>query len=195
MKNVSIILGGLSLAGVATLFYLHFSGSKNSKPATVNSKAGDSHTHGQIGYFEMDSIEQKYEYIKTVREQLKKEEDNITNELGNMKKNYMGRIQQLQSKAATMSQQEGEAAQQEINQMQLSLQQKEAKLTQDLQEKQFKMLKEINEKITAYLKGFNESKKFAYIISRSPGDFVYFADTAYNVTNELVKGLNEAYKK
>jgi outer membrane protein len=107
----------------------------------------------------------------------------------------MGRIQQLQSKAATMSQQEGEAAQAEINQMQVSLQQREAKLTQDLQEKQFKMLKEINEKMTEYLKGFNEKKKFAYIISRSPGDFIYFADSAYNITNELIKGLNEAYKK
>lgn len=195
MKNASIVLGGLSLAGVLTLFFLHFSGSKTNKTSTGDKNTAGSHTHGQIGYFEMDSIEQKYDYIKSVREQLKKEESNITNELGNMKKNYMGRIQQLQAKAATMSQQEGEAAQQEINQMQISLQQREAKLTQELQEKQFKMLKEINEKITEYLKGFNQNKKFAYIISRSPGDFVYFADTAYNITNELLKGLNEANKK
>ncbi|HSC53446.1 MAG TPA: OmpH family outer membrane protein [Phnomibacter sp.] len=195
MKNVSTILGGLSLAGVIALFFLHFSGSKSPKPNTAGASAAVSIPHGPIAYFEMDSIEQKYDYVKTVRDQLKREENNISSELGNMKKSYMGRIQQLQAKAATMSQQEGEAAQAEINQMQMNLQQKEAKLTQELQEKQFKMLKEINEKIVEYLKGFNENKKYAYIISRSPGDFVYFADSAYNITNELIKGLNAAYKK
>ncbi|MCC6762395.1 OmpH family outer membrane protein [Phnomibacter sp. MR] len=195
MKNVSTILSILSLAGVAGLFVMQFAGgSSTSKSANAAAKT-DSHTHGQVGYFEMDSIEQHYAFVKNVRDQLKKDEDNITAELGGMKKNYMGRIQQLQAKAPTMSQQEGEAAQAEINQMQMTLQQREAKLTQDLQEKQFKMMKEINDKIADFLKTFNANKKYAYIISRSPGDFVYFADSTYNITDEVIKGLNAAYKQ
>lgn len=195
MKNTGTILGGLSLAGVIALFILQLNGKKGGQQQASANKASDSHTHGQIGYFEMDSVEQHYEYIKNARQQLKKEEDNISAELAGMKKNYMSRIQQLQSKANTMSQEEGSAAQAEINQMQVNYQQKEAKLTQDLQEKQFKMLKEINDKIAEYLKGYNQDKKFAYIISRSPGDFVYFADSAFNITAEIIKGLNAGYKK
>ncbi|QGW29031.1 hypothetical protein GLV81_13800 [Phnomibacter ginsenosidimutans] len=118
----------------------------------------------------------------------------MSTELGGLKKNYMGRIQQLQAKAPTMSQQEGEAAQAEINQMQMTLQQREAQLTQNLQEKQFKKMKEINDKIAEFLKSYNSSKKFAYIISRSPGDFVYFADSTYNITDDVIKGLNATYK-
>lgn len=194
MKNLSTILSGAALAGVAVLFFLHFSDRSSSNVSKPTSKT-ESHTHGQIAYFDMDSVEQHYDFVKQVREELKKQENNISNELNNMRKGYMGRIQQLQSKAPGMSQQEGEAAQAEINQMQVNLQQQEAKLTKELQDKQFKMMQEINEKITSYLKQYNNGKNYSYIISRSPGDFIYLTDTAFNITNELIKGLNEQHKK
>lgn len=195
MKNLATILSAVALVGVGVLFFLFFKGNKSTKSAPIVNGNTDSHTHGQIGYFEMDSIEQHYSFVKEVREQLKKQEDNISNELNSLKKSYMTRIQQLQQKAPTMSQQEGEAAQAEINQMQLTLQQKEAKLAQDLQERQFKMMQEINDKITTYLKVYNEQKKFSYIISHSPGDFVYFTDSSFNITNDVINGLNESFKK
>jgi outer membrane protein len=194
MKNISTIMSGAALAGVAVLFFLHFSQpAKPDLPKT--SVKADSHTHGQIAYFDMDSVEQHYDFIKQVREELKKQETNISNELNTMRKGYMGRIQQLQAKAPGMSQQEGEAAQAEINQMQINLQQQEAKLAKDLQDKQFKMMQEINEKIASYLKEYNNGMNYSYIISRSPGDFIYLTDTAFNITNDLIKGLNETHKK
>lgn len=195
MKNLSTILSALALVGVIALFAMQLSGNKPKPVAGKANNNGGPHTHGMIGYFEMDSIEQHYSFIKEVREQLKRQEENITSELEGTKRSYMGRIQQLQAKAPTMSQQEGEAAQAEINQMQMNLQQKEAKLAQNLQEKQFKMMQEINTKITEFLKGYNEEKKFAYIISHQPGDFIYFTDSTLNITADVIKGLNEAYKK
>jgi len=195
MKNLSLILSSLALAGVAILLFLRFKESGNGEKKIGISTKSEGHTHGQIGYFEMDSLEQHYDYIKEVRSQLKRQEDEINAELNGMKKSYMGRIQQLQQKASTMSQQEGESAQAEINQMQMNLQQQEAKLSQELQEKQFKMMQEINNKIAEFLKGYNENKHFAYIISHSPGDFVYYSDSAFNITTDLIKGLNSSYKK
>ena len=111
------------------------------------------------------------------------------------KKGYMNRIQQLQAKAPNMSQQEGEAAQAEINQMQLNMQQKEARLAQGLQEKQFKMMQDINNKIAEFLKVYNSDRRFSYIISHQPGDFLYYSDTVYNITADVLKGLNDLAKK
>jgi outer membrane protein len=195
MKNVGTILSGLALAGVAILFYLHFGSSKAGSKTVHAQNAGASPATGAIAYFEMDSIEQHYDYVKEVREELKRQETNITNELNNLKKSYMGRVQQLQEKAPSMNQQEGEAAQAEINQMQLTLQQKEAKLAQELQEKQFKMMQEINNKISDFLKSYNAGKRYSFILSHAPGDFIYFADTTYNITNEVIKGLNQTKQK
>jgi outer membrane protein len=189
-------LSSLALAGVVTMFFLRSGGSNSgTSHAAKGNDTTDHHTHGQIGYFEMDSIERHYAYIKEVREQLKIHEDQINNEMNSLKKGYMGRIQQLQSKAPNMSQQEGEAAQAEINQMQLNMQQKEAQLGQSLQEKQFKMMQDINNKIMAFVKVYNQNKKFAYIISHQPGDFIYYNDSTFDITKDLIKGLNDSYKK
>jgi outer membrane protein len=196
MKHINTVLNIISLAAIAVLFFLFLK--KGVSASEVKHSAKDTarmSNTGSIAYFEMDTLERHYNYIKDVQYQLKGRQQAITNELDATKKSYMGRIQQLQGKAATMSQQEGEAAQAEINQMQVELQQKEARLTQELQEQQFKLMQDINKKIEDYLQIYNKDKKFAYILSHSPGDFIYFKDSTNNITEELIKGLNEGYKK
>lgn len=195
MKNFNnIALAVLALA-VAVLFFIQFKGNAGKTTGTAKASTGkqEDSQSGRIAYFEMDSIEQKYLYIKEVQSKLKQREQVMTAELQGMRNGYMGRIQQLQQKASTMSQQEGEAAQAEINQMERSLQQKEAKLAQELQEEQFKLMQDINKKIEVYLTEYNAAKGFAYIISKQAGDFIYFRDSTLNITDELVKGLNEKY--
>ena len=143
----------------------------------------------------MDTVEHNYNYIKDVQEQLKGRQLAITNDLNATKKSYMGRIQQLQSQAATMNQQQGESAQAEINQMQNELQQKEARLTQELQEQQFKLMQDINKKIEDYLQTYKKYKKYAYILTNSAGVLIYFKDSANDITDDIIKGLNDGYKK
>jgi outer membrane protein len=198
MKHLSLIISGIALAGVAYLLYLHLGENHAGKTKGLTKTASDNlqiPEHGHIAYFEMDSVEQQYAYVKEVRSQLKSKQENIANELNNMKKGYMSRIQQLQNKAATMSQQEGEAAQAEINQMQETLQQKEGRLTQELQDQQFKLMQDISKRIEAFLKEYNTQKGYAYIFSHSAGDFIYYKDSVHNITADLIKGLNEAHNK
>jgi outer membrane protein len=197
MKNFNSIATGIVAVAVAILYFLHFSGNSSnaSKLKSTKNDSTASFTAGRIAYFEMDSIESQYQYIKEVQAQLKSKEQSMAGELQGMRNTYLGRIQQLQQKAPGMSQQEGEAAQAEIDQMQRNMQQKEATLSQNLQEQQFKQMQAINKKIEDYLADYNKDKGFSYIFSRQAGDFIYFKDTAYNITTEVVKGLNDLYNK
>ena len=43
------------------------------------------------------------------------------------------------------------------------------------------------------MKEYNKDKKYAIILAKS-GDNILYADPAYNITNEVVKGMNQAYK-
>jgi outer membrane protein len=52
---------------------------------------------------------------------------------------------------------------------------------------------EIKAKIEEYLREYNNASAYTYIVSYEPGLF-YYKDTAYNITADLVKGLNERYK-
>jgi outer membrane protein len=53
--------------------------------------------------------------------------------------------------------------------------------------------RDIKNKIEEYLKGYNENNKFSYIVAYEPGLF-YYRDTMFNITNDVLKGLNELKK-
>ena len=55
-------------------------------------------------------------------------------------------------------------------------------------------MQEVKSKIEDFLKEYNRDKGYSYIISYEPGLF-YLKDTIYNITRDVVKGLNELYGK
>jgi outer membrane protein len=190
MKNISGILNIILLIAVGVLYFLFFKKNNTAakSPAVASGVANVS--SGKLAYFDMDSVENRYTYIKNMRDQLKSKEQGINGEMMGLKKKYMDRIQQLQAKAQTMSQQEGEAAQAEINQMQQKIQAREGELTQSIQGDQLKMMQDINKKIEEYLKVFNKDNKYSFIFSHQPGDFIYYKDSLSNITTEVINGLN-----
>jgi len=89
-----------------------------------------------------------------------------------------------------------EKAQQEYNRI--------AKLEQDLQALSNKLQSELmseNEKnslqlrdsINAFLKEYNKTKGYSMIISNTGFDNLLYADSIYNITKEIVDGLNARY--
>lgn len=193
MKNFTNILLFILLLAVAVLFYLHFSNSNGkTKPLANNTK--DSSSAVRIAYFEMDSIESKYDYLKDVRADLRSLEQSKGNELNSMRNDAKQRLQSFQSKGQSMTQEEIQKANEELMALDNKIKVEEQKKSQELQDESIKKLQEVKKVIEDYLKEFNANKKYTYILSSS-NDIFYYKDTVYNVTNEMLKGLNEAYKK
>jgi len=55
------------------------------------------------------------------------------------------------------------------------------------------MTKLMRKQIEDYLAEFNKQKGYAYIFSYEPGFIMYYKDSLYDVTRDLVQGLNEKY--
>ena len=53
--------------------------------------------------------------------------------------------------------------------------------------------KALADSVHNYLAQFNKDKKYAMILAKS-GDNILYADKSLNITNEVVKGMNKAYK-
>ena len=193
MKNSSLIINATLATAIAILFYLHFSSKKSTVSATTSNSAVASGNF-KIGYFEMDSIENHYEYFKEVRNTLRGKEQDNGRQLAEMKNTFAAKYQDLQKSAQSMSQAELAGKQQELMQMEKTFQNKEQMLNHDLQNESFKRLQEVKRKIEDYLKDYNKDKGFSYIMTNAP-DLVYLKDTAYNITNDLIAGLNSQYKK
>ena len=53
---------------------------------------------------------------------------------------------------------------------------------------------EVISHIKKYCLEYNKDKKYSLIIANEPG-LIYYKDTAFNITSELLKGLNELFDK
>ena len=148
-----------------------------------------------MAYFDTDSLEAHYQYFKDVLDQVKGKENEMNAELGNMEKSYQKKISEWQKKASTMTPAEGQEAQQEYAQMQQNYQTRKQTLQESLMKHNEDLKADIRKKIEDYLKEYNKGKGYNYIISYEANSFIYIRDTANNITDELVSGLNADYKK
>lgn len=198
MKNASLILNVVLLVAVAVLFYLHFSSTR--KPAETT-KVASSNSAGKvpagdfrIAYFEMDSLNNSFTMVKEVKAELSKEEEKVNSELARLQKSYNDKFTQYQSQAQTMSSQESENANRDIVQMQQRFASAKQQMEMRLQDLSMRKMQEVKNKVEEFLKEYNKSRGFTYILAYEPG-FMFYRDSAYDITDDLVKGLNEKYKK
>jgi outer membrane protein len=193
MRNLAIVPGILALVlSLVLLFH------KPVTPAATETKTSGSQTSGnnfRMAYFNLDSLELHYQYFKDVLDQVKGKENEMNAELGGMEKSYQKKITEWQKKAQVMTQSESQEAQQEYAQMQQNYQMRKQTLQESLLKHNEDMKSDIRKKIEDYLKDYNKSKGYNYIISYEANSFIYIRDTANNITDELISGLNASYKK
>jgi outer membrane protein len=193
MKNYILGVNIALIIGVAVLFYLHFSSQKLNATGNTNVSAGSGSF--KIAYFEMDSVQNQFEYFKEVRSELNAKDQELGRELSQLENNFRTKYQDLQKTGNTLSQAEVANRQQELVELDKNLKNKKQIMDQEMQDEQFKKLQDVKKKIEDYLKEFNKNKSFAYIFANMPEMNMYYKDTMYNVTIDVVKGLNETYKK
>jgi outer membrane protein len=142
----------------------------------------------------MDSIEANFVLWKQVQAEVVKRESGINDTINQMRNGFQNYYQKLQAQSANLSPRQKDSLGNELAQMDAEIKNRTAELNQKYQTYFMTRQQEIVTKIKNYCKEFNKDKKYSYIIAREPGLF-YYTDTAYNVTSELLKGLNAFYTK
>lgn len=193
MKNGLLISNVILAIAVAVLFYLQFKTGTTNKNNTKNNIAVQNGPF-KIAYFEMDSLENNYEYFKEVRAQLRTKDQSVSAELNQIKTAYYNTYKEYNEKAAGMTQAEQATWQQKLDQLQKNYQDKEQMLSQEMQDESFKKLQDVKKRIESFLKEYNKDKNYAYILINQ-SDIIYYRDSAFNITNDVLTGLNAAYKK
>ena len=75
------------------------------------------------------------------------------------------------------------------------LQELEAKLTQDIMLENQKLNAQLADSLTNFLKVFNADGRYHVILSNTAKDNVLMANEHYDITDEVITGLNARYKK
>jgi outer membrane protein len=197
MKNGLLILNVILLIAVGVLFYLHFSSRPEAvkPPQAANNNILPGATSGsRIAYIEMDSLENNFAMIRDVKSELSRKEESMNNELTGLEKRYRARASELQGQAPTMNQVQSEEATKEMMQMQQSMQSRKQELDQQYQNLYMDKMKDVKTRIESFLKDYNKDKGYTYILAYEPGLF-YYRDSTFNITRDVINGLNKLYKK
>lgn len=149
----------------------------------------------KIAYVEVDSIMSQYKFCKEYSLILQKKQQNIENTLA-------GKQNSLQTAAAKFqqdvqsnkyTQQQAEAVQASLQKQSADLQALQQRLGAEFQNETATFNKALRDSIQHYLAAYNKDKKYSLILSKA-GDNILYADKAYDITNEVIAGLNKAYK-
>ena len=152
-------------------------------------------TELKLAFVEVDSIMTQYTFCKEKSADLEKKGNNIQNTLAQKQQALQNAAVKFQQdiQANKYTQQQAEAVQASLQKQNNDLQALNQRLTAEFQTETEKFNEELRKNIQAYLAEYNKDKKYSIIFSKQ-GDNILYADKAYDITKEVVAGLNKAYK-
>jgi outer membrane protein len=195
MNKVLLIINALLLGAVGYLYYLHYNYTSADEKKHANEKAAVLNSF-KIAYFELDSVQNNYVYYKQVRDYLTKKDQDNTEKLNRIKRDYLNKYQEYQKKGAQLSEKEQNDYQQMLMKLQNDYQETTENVSNEMNAEATEKLQSVKKKIEDFLKGYCATKGLAYVFAASDRDnFLYYKDTIRNITPDIIKGLNEDYKK
>ena len=182
------------LIAVIVLYVLHFSG----KTKNVEEQTGLSAVvpNAKIVYINMDSLLSNYEQSRELNEAFLKKVENNRTELNMKAKMFEQEVVAFQQKLDNngfVTRERAEQAQADLMVKRQNLQKLDQELMETTQREQIELNQKLFTEITNFLKEYNKTKKFDIIISKA-GDNLLYANPKYDITNDVVKGLNKRYK-
>ena len=149
----------------------------------------------KIAYVEVDSIMSQYKFCKEYSLILQKKSQNIENTLAAKQNSLQAPAAKFQQDVQNnkYTQQQAEAVQANLQKQGADLQALQQRLGAEFQNETNTFNKALRDSIQHYLAAYNKDKKYGLILSKA-GDNILYADKAYDITNEVIAGLNKAYK-
>jgi outer membrane protein len=195
MKKTKYILKGFLMLAMAFMF-TQCADNKNANEGNATPAATLASGELKIAYVEIDSLLTKYRFWNDLNEMMIQKEENIRTTLNEKAKELEQEMREFQRKLENNGFASRERAEQEnlrIAQKQRDLQQLQEKLANELQTENQKNSLQLRDSINSFLKIYNKDKGYSLIFSNTGFDNLLYADKAFNITEEIVEGLNARY--
>ena len=164
------------------------------QPAAVdNTPAGGL----KIAYVEVDSLMTQYEFCKEFTLTLQKKSNNARNTLtqkGQQLQSAAANFQQKLQNNGFTSREQAESQQAAIQRQQQSLQELQVRLENELANETAKYNEALRDSLMHFLDAYNKDKKYDLILTKQ-GDNILYAAKRFDITNDVINGLNKRYKK
>jgi len=198
MKKTPLVLSVMALVCALGIPQLT-SCSENKAAAPVAEEQGTA-PKGSVVYFNLDRVLSEYDMANELRTAVESKVQGISDEVNRRGNKLQSDVNSFQEKLdkGLITRSVAEVQSQQLGQRQQEFQNYAAQKQQEINEEQTVMMNQIGDAIKKFLDKFNETAGYSMIIANS-GDIlpspVAAADTTLDITDAILKGLNEEYVK
>ena len=146
-----------------------------------------------IAMVNSDTILNKYEYALFLRDELTVTTMKYEGTLRQMESKLRTDMDKLQREAPTLTQFEGQNRQQKLIRAQENLQLKQEEYSRKIMTIEQEYNRDIHNAINEFLERYCADKPYEMVLSNSDLGIIRWADKSLDITDEVLKGLNEEY--
>jgi len=150
----------------------------------------------KIAFVEVDSLMTQYDFAKDYSVTLQKKSNNARNTLTQKSNELQAAVNNFQQKLQNngfQSREQAQSVQSGIERRQRDLQELQARLENELANETQKFNEALRDSLNNFLASYNKDKQYDLILSKA-GDNILFADRKYDITKDIINGLNKRYK-
>jgi outer membrane protein len=203
MKNIQTIINALLGAAVLFLLYGRFfsngesieSGQSTAKKRTMVLAADSGNKMGAVAFVNTDTLLQKFESFKKMRESFEKKSMQAENELGGQMRALESEYMDVQKKiqAGTMTETLIKDAEQTLGRKQQELAMLREQRSNQLMEEEKNLSKKLNDQIFDYMQEYAPAHGLKYVLGYTRGGGILFAADSLDITPAVLEGLNSKY--
>ncbi len=188
-KIINIVLA----LGVAVALFLQFKAApKQTSAVSANTTA----TTVKLGYVDLDSVQEKYLLYKEQMDLFEKKKEAADRDLNNAFQKIDNERIAFAKRGESITQAEYENFQRSYQAKMQNLEEQKRVLENNIATEGMKTMENLKKNIDDYLVVYNKEKAYSYIFSYSSGlNVLFYKDSATNITDEIVAGLNAEYNK
>lgn len=165
----------------------------DSQPTASGTASG---TGMKIAYVEVDSLMSQYQFCKDFTLILQKKSNNMRSTLSSKEQKVQQAYNNFQEKAENngfTSREQAEREQAAIQKSAQDLQELNNRLALELQSETDTYNQALRDSLQHFLDIYNKEKHFDLILAKA-GDNILYANKVYDITNDVINGLNKRYK-
>jgi outer membrane protein len=202
VKKIPVILNVVLAIAVIVLYILFFTSGKNAASSSTASQ-GDTGkvtlTGGGIVYINIDSVLNGYDMYYDIQADLQEKLKTSEAQLKTKEKSLREEMQDFQYKIdrGLVTRAEAGQLQQELAQKEQNLYQLQNSLQMQLAEEEQVAQRKVLNSIMEYLEELEKSGEYDYrfVLGTTFGGNILYANESLNITREVIKGLNANYTK
>ncbi|MBR5803254.1 MAG: OmpH family outer membrane protein [Bacteroidaceae bacterium] len=195
MNKKTILKGCAALA--LGLMMAQCDGNKQATTTQVTPATSEGGSGVKIAFVEIERLILNYQFCLDINQEMVKKEENVRATLNEKSKKLEAEQQDFQYKyennAFTRAR-----AEEEYNRLMKKAQELDelsAKLSEELAIENQQKNQQLRDSINNFLSIYNAEKQFDFIISNAGFDNLLYGNPAYDITDEIVEGLNKRYTK